>query len=214
MTKRTTFLILVTSVMMVGIPTYYYVRSGPKQMALRPAGSPDLLYDESGKIRSEEDIAAALKRKNRDLYLQMFRKTKSPGSKGEIYTYHTVADSPKSNSFHTYILKKDDNFSLHLSAQCTSRKGLALDHFNFSTDRDITEYYPTNSFVRDETRFGIIEKGDITVTYPEKIILSKILNAAVAKVKFVGAWDEVEIDLSEEDKHAIERTLTTFDELK
>jgi signal peptidase I len=221
MSKKTMIIMIVSSVMMVAIPALVYVfhKAGKGETAsqstvLFKGDDVNTARQGSGSFEDEKSIRAALKRKNRSLYLHSFKKTKDSSQKGEIYTYGKIQPSYDKNSFHTYILERNDRVSLHLVAQSRTKRGLMLDHISFTFDEDIIEYYPSNTFVRDETKFGIIERGDIVVTSSEQIILSKIASATVTKVRFIGEKEELNIDFSEEDKHAIVRTLSVFNEIK
>lgn len=212
---------MVSSAMMVALPALVYVFEHVNKpvkplssQGLSKGDATSLATSDQGLFEDEKSITAALKKKNRSLYLHPFERSDDPSERGKIYTYGKVKPVSAKNSFHTYILEKGDRVSLHLVAQSVTKRGLMHDYISFTFDEDIIEYYPSNTFVRDETKFGIIERGDIAVTYSEELILSKIASATVTKVKFVGEKEEVNIDLSDEDKHAIARTLTVFNEIK
>ncbi len=218
MTRKTTLIAIFTAGIAVMTTPHYLFTDAPREgnalyvpvnqesvpMSVIAAGFSD--YDD------DADIERALNRKNKSVYLASFRRAVEES--GKIYTYKSIPRSVNVNSLYTYILEKDDQFYLHLMARYTSNDPVGFDHLVFYLDNEVIEYYPAENFILEESELGLHENCDILVRQPDEALLRKIINAEKAKVAFVGSGKTFEMPVTNNDKLAMERSLSVYNDLK
>lgn len=109
-----------------------------------------------------------------------------------------------------YIGKSTQNVWLRWKIRYSSSSWLFVKSLSFKIDNDVIDYFPSKQFERDATGGYIEELLDVPVEGTEEQLLLRIMEAKIVKIRFKGATQYHDVQLSKKELQAFRDVIGAY----